>query len=370
MRTAPATPAGDRIETAGDQEARSASTPTKLAVSATKPMYGHPLGAERRHRGGRLHQGDAGQLGAADDGPRPARTRSATSTTSRTSAARGASATRCRTPSASPGSIRPSCSVRRRHRPQRKSRPRGPASSSWPAEGSHCPAGSSELALTRRTVTLVIAPEEHPFPVGLGSKRATRLGTSRSVSRHTVDRGASCATPSREVVLRLSLASAAVDACDRVPRPAAATGQLEGGGFARRRSGSGRGPRKVPRRRQSESCWRRPHPCPPRSRQFCSACSAHASLRCGTGSRANRPLPTRTSSGAGALSLARCRRRLQPPGRHCSTAFADLVNKRLTRRVAAAGRSGGHDQAHLAGARVHLDRRRAEMSPSIWVGTG
>jgi hypothetical protein len=59
---------------------------------------------------------------------------------------------------------------------RRKSRPRGPASFSWPARGSHRPAGKADLALTWRTVTLVSAPQEHHFPVGLRSKRAARVG--------------------------------------------------------------------------------------------------------------------------------------------------------------------------------------------------
>src|SRR5215813_8165111 len=37
-------------------------------------------------------------------------------------------------------------------------------------------AGSAELALTWRAVTLVVAPQEHPLPVGLGSKRAAGIG--------------------------------------------------------------------------------------------------------------------------------------------------------------------------------------------------
>jgi hypothetical protein len=36
------------------------------------------------------------------------------------------------------------------------------------------PASSAELDFTRGTVTLVVAPEEHPFPIGLGSKREAR----------------------------------------------------------------------------------------------------------------------------------------------------------------------------------------------------
>jgi len=56
-----------------------------------------------------------------------------------------------------------------------KGRPLGPASSFWLA-GLARPAGKAELALTWRTVTLVIAPEEHPLPVGLRSKRAARIG--------------------------------------------------------------------------------------------------------------------------------------------------------------------------------------------------
>ena len=44
-----------------------------------------PAGRRRRHRGGGLHQGHAGQLGAADHRPRRGRTPSATSTTCPTS---------------------------------------------------------------------------------------------------------------------------------------------------------------------------------------------------------------------------------------------------------------------------------------------
>ena len=42
--------------------------------------------------------------------------------------------------------------------------------------GSHNLASNPDLALTRRTVTLVFAPQEHHFPIGLGSKRAARVG--------------------------------------------------------------------------------------------------------------------------------------------------------------------------------------------------
>ena len=40
--------------------------------------------------------------------------------------------------------------------------------------GSHDPAGKAELVLTRRTVTLVLAPQEHPEEMGLGLKREAR----------------------------------------------------------------------------------------------------------------------------------------------------------------------------------------------------
>src|SRR5262245_19157441 len=36
------------------------------------------------------------------------------------------------------------------------------------------PASNAELDFTRGTVTLVVAPEEHPFPIGLRSKREAR----------------------------------------------------------------------------------------------------------------------------------------------------------------------------------------------------
>ena len=47
-------------------------------------------------------------------------------------------------------------------------------------------AGKAGSALTWGTVTLVIAPEEHPLPVGLGSKRAARVGEPIWVHATTV----------------------------------------------------------------------------------------------------------------------------------------------------------------------------------------
>ena len=47
---------------------------------------------------------------------------------------------------------------------------------SWPVGLARPRAGRADLALTRRTVTLVFAPQEHHFPIGLRSKRAARVG--------------------------------------------------------------------------------------------------------------------------------------------------------------------------------------------------
>ena len=54
----------------------------------------------------------------------------------------------------------------------RKERPAPRAGPVLVAGGSsHHPAGKAELALTWRTMALVVAPQEHPFEIGLGSKR-------------------------------------------------------------------------------------------------------------------------------------------------------------------------------------------------------
>lgn len=46
--------------------------------------------------------------------------------------------------------------------------------------GSHHPAGKAELALTWRTMALVVAPQEHPFEIGLGLKREAGLWAQRT----------------------------------------------------------------------------------------------------------------------------------------------------------------------------------------------
>ena len=53
----------------------------------------------------------------------------------------------------------------------RKAGHKGPALDRVAGGGSHHPAGRIELALTWRSMTLVVAPQEHPLPVGLRSKR-------------------------------------------------------------------------------------------------------------------------------------------------------------------------------------------------------
>ena len=44
----------------------------------------------------------------------------------------------------------------------------------WPAAARTTPPAMAELVLTRRTMTLVIAPEEHPGEIGLRLKREAR----------------------------------------------------------------------------------------------------------------------------------------------------------------------------------------------------
>ena len=51
--------------------------------------------------------------------------------------------------------------------------------------GSHHPAGKAELALTWRTMALVVAPQEHPFEIGLGSKREAGLRAQRTCRHAT-----------------------------------------------------------------------------------------------------------------------------------------------------------------------------------------
>jgi hypothetical protein len=51
---------------------------------------------------------------------------------------------------------------------------RGPASMRVAGGGSHDPAGEAGSALTWRAETLVLAPQEHPEEMGLGSKREAR----------------------------------------------------------------------------------------------------------------------------------------------------------------------------------------------------
>src|SRR5262245_37817581 len=56
-------------------------------------------------------------------------------------------------------------------RPLKKPATNGPASSRVAGDGSHLRAGGAELALTWGPMPSVVAPQEHPFAVGLRSKR-------------------------------------------------------------------------------------------------------------------------------------------------------------------------------------------------------
>ena len=110
-----ATPAGDRVETHAIRRTFGAHA-EKLAVSATKPMYGNPLGAS-----GAIEAVIC--IKAMQDGwvpptlgldqPDPECDLDYVPNTGR----QRRSATRCRTPSASRGSTPPSCSARRRRKP-------------------------------------------------------------------------------------------------------------------------------------------------------------------------------------------------------------------------------------------------------------
>ena len=57
---------------------------------------------------------------------------------------------------------------------------RGRPQFTWPAAVSHHPAGKAQSAPTWRTMALVVAPQEHPFEIGLGSKREAGLGAQRT----------------------------------------------------------------------------------------------------------------------------------------------------------------------------------------------
>ena len=83
------------------------------------------------------------------------------------------------------------------------------------------PAGRAELALTWRTMALVVAPQEHPFEIGLGSKREAGLWAQRTC-RH--------ATPVTEA-LHVPLHRQVELGCSHA---ATANNDLAPGGLARR----------------------------------------------------------------------------------------------------------------------------------------
>ena len=193
--------------------------------------------------------------------------------------------------------------------PRKKSRPLGPASSSWPAG----------LARPRRQSRIRAY-------LGDGDVGCRARGAPTS-SRARVEACGSCvaradwvhATPLTEalhVPLHLERSCCAAPAGRSVAQAHASPGPTARGafmatallGWAQR---FGTGTATSPRRHQSESCWRRPHPCPPRSRQFCSACSAHASLRREPGFLAESAASDAHWSGAGGVPST-CRLGLQP----------------------------------------------------------
>src|SRR5215470_15380718 len=73
-------------------------------------------------------------------------------------------------PAASDKLAMPGCAFANKKGPARRPTP----SFTWPAAVRTTPPARAELAHTRRTMTLVIAPEEHPVEIGLGSKREAR----------------------------------------------------------------------------------------------------------------------------------------------------------------------------------------------------
>jgi hypothetical protein len=66
------------------------------------------------------------------------------------------------------------------HRNDKKTGPEGPAGCLVAGGGSHCGAGKADSAPTWRAVALVVAPQEHPLPVGLRSKREAGHGARQS----------------------------------------------------------------------------------------------------------------------------------------------------------------------------------------------
>jgi hypothetical protein len=83
-----------------------------------------------------------------------------------------------------------------------KAGPRGPAFRFCGWRRLAQPASEAGLDFTRGTVTLVVAPEEHPFPIGLRSKREARC-VAEPTRRHAtpLTEALHVPTPSREVVL-------------------------------------------------------------------------------------------------------------------------------------------------------------------------
>ncbi len=219
-----ATPAGDRVETRAIRRIFGAHA-EKLAVSATKPMYGNPLGAS-----GAIEAVIC--IKAMQDGwvpptlgldqPDPECDLDYVPNAGRQRQRRLRDVERLRHHGAQlVPRVRPAAGVGRNEKAGREGRLRRPG---W-LKARTAPASSAELALTRRTVTLVFAPQEHHFPVGLGSKRATRVG-HELIGRHATPLTEAlhvplhlerwcCACPSRRPTF---------DASTLVPRPDGRTG--------------------------------------------------------------------------------------------------------------------------------------------------
>ena len=111
--TAPRPRINDRNETKRDQG--SVRRPRLQARDLLDQVDARPSArCRRRHRGGGLHQGDAGGLGAADDRPRRARSGVRSRLRAERRARKDRAATRCRTRSRSAASTRCWCSALRR----------------------------------------------------------------------------------------------------------------------------------------------------------------------------------------------------------------------------------------------------------------
>ena len=183
--------------------------------------------------------------------------------------------------------------------------------------------------------------------------------------RHTVDRGASCATPSREVVLCRSGMSRRLAQTHASPGPDGPGRTRFDGGFARfGRSGSGGGRGKSRGNVSPRAASGGPIHARLALGNSAVPALAHAPLRRGPDSCAESPASDAHCSAAGGVpGVGAGSASSRSAAGTLRTTLADLVNERLTRRVAAASarppaRSGGPRACPRRPRRASCRRRR------------